>query len=172
MISHAVLIVLAHVAVRFAHVRSYHADLVSPTGRASTADYAAPNRYRLATPMGDLIVTGTRTYLHAGAQWIAMSAPQVQPTVAALREPATLGATLAHATVSDLGPATLGDRRVHRYRVDTVEDGRPLVATLWIGADGLPYRDDLQSGTSELSVAYSGYNAPIAIAVPPQSKPR
>jgi hypothetical protein len=114
----------------------------------------------------DMVIVGSTTYMKAGGQWMKMTMPDATATLAKLRRPGAMGGYLDRSKVTDLGLTTLGGRPMHRYRIQTQEDGTAVDSTLWVGTDELPYRDDVATKSGTVTVLYSGYNAPIKISPP------
>lgn len=154
------------VAAAFAAVHSYRGTLLVPSGQEMKVEFVAPNRYRMRTPMGDIVMVGAATYMNVGGQWLQMSVPQTRDTLATLHRPAALGDSLARARITDLGTATLGGKPMHRWKIATTLNGSPVISTMWVGIDELPYRNDIVTDKGKVTVLYSGYNAPIKISAP------
>jgi hypothetical protein len=140
--------------------------LLAPSGDQAKVEFVAPDRYRMRTPMGDVVIVGATTYLNAGGQWLQMSMPQVRDSLATLRRPAAITDSLTHAKITDLGAARLDGKPVHRWKIATVLNGTRVLSTMWVGIDELPYRNDIVTDKGKVTVLYSDYNAPIKIAAP------
>ena len=154
------------VAAAFRAVHSYRGTLLAPSGDQAKVEFVAPDRYRMHTPMGDVVIVGATTYLNVGGKWLEMSMPQVRDSLATLRRPAASTDVLARAKVTDLGAATLDRRPVHRWKIVTALNGSRVISTMWVGIDELPYRNDIITDKGRVTVLYSDYNAPIKIAAP------
>lgn len=156
---------------RFLAARSYHATIATTNAQRDftmDVDFVAPDRYRMAMPMGTQTIIGDT--MHMQLQGRTMTAPVPPGTTEQWRDPNQLQANTAGLRAEALGPDTVDGTRARKYRI-THDDPALRPSLLWIGEDGYPLRveadGEFQGVPSKTVITYSRFDDPAIRVDPP-----
>lgn len=126
---------------RMVAARSWQAQM-STTGAAgatveTTAEFVAPDRYRLRTPQGTQLIIGDT--MHMTLQGRTMAVPLPKGALAQWRDPMRLREAAAKTTVTALGSEPVGGRPAKKYQTRNA-DAPDQTMLVWVGADGYPLK--------------------------------
>ena len=155
----------------FLEVRSFHAAMTTSTPKGEMTmdmDFAAPDRFRMKTPMGTQYVIGDTMYMTMKGRTMKMALPKGQVT--RYRDPAQLEANKATMTVESLGSDSVDGEAARKFRVRNTQP-RNHESTIWISRDGYPVKMEIDGQGNEnvhMVVRYSRFNDPSIRIDPPQ----
>jgi hypothetical protein len=155
----------------FLAVKTFHVDMTTSTSKGDMAmdmDFAAPDRYRMKTPMGTQYVIGDTMYMTVNGRTMKMALPKGQ--IANYRDPARFEANKATMTVESLGTDNIDGQRTRKFRILNTQP-QPSESLIWITGDGYPLRIDvIGSGqqATRMTIRYSHFNDPAIRIDPPQ----
>lgn len=156
----------------FLTVTSFHAAMTTSTSKGDMTmdmDFAAPDRFRMKTPMGTQYVIGDTMYMTMNGRTMKMALPKGQITN--YRDPAQLEANKATMTVEALGTDTVDGQRARKFLIRNTQP-RPSESTIWIGSEGYPLKMEINgtegNQTVRMTVRYSRFNDPSIRIDPPQ----
>ncbi|KQY54906.1 hypothetical protein [Lysobacter sp. Root494] len=155
----------------FLGVRSFHADMTTSTPKGDMTmdmDFAAPDRFRMKTPMGTQYVIGDTMYMTMNGRTMKMALPKGQVTQ--YRDPAQLEANKATMTVEALGSDSIDGQRARKFLIRNTQP-RPSESTIWISGEGYPLKMEIAGQGNEnvrMVVRYSRFNDPAIRIDPPQ----
>lgn len=155
----------------FLTVTSFHADMTTSTSKGDMTmdmDFAAPDRFRMKTPMGTQYVIGDTMYMTMNGRTMKMALPKGQITN--YRDPAQLEANKATMTVEALGTDTVDGQRARKFLIRNTQP-RPSESTIWIGGNGYPLKMEIDGAegnqSARMTVRYSRFNDPSIRIDPP-----
>ena len=155
----------------FLTVTSFHADMTTSTSKGDMTmdmDFAAPDRFRMKTPMGTQYVIGDTMYMTMNGRTMKMALPKGQITN--YRDPAQLEANKATMTVEALGSETIDGQRARKFLIRNTQP-RPSESTIWISGEGYPLKMEIDgsegSQSVRMTVRYSRFNDPSIRIDPP-----
>lgn len=155
----------------FLSVRSFHANMTTSTPKGDMTmdmDFAAPDRFRMKTPMGTQYVIGDTMYITMNGRTMKMALPKGQVTN--YRDPAQLEANKATMTVEALGNDTVDGQRARKFLIRNTQP-RPSESTIWISGEGYPLKMEIDgsegSQSVRMTVRYSRFNDPSIRIDPP-----
>jgi hypothetical protein len=154
----------------FLSVRSFHADMTTSTPKGEMTmdmDFAAPDRFRMKTPMGTQYVIGDTMYMTMNGRTMKMSLPKGQVTQ--YRDPAQLEANKATMTVEALGSDSIDGQRARKFLIRNTQP-HPSESTIWISGEGYPLKMEIAGQGNEnvrMVVRYSRFNDPAIRIDPP-----
>jgi hypothetical protein len=154
----------------FLNVRSFHADMTTSTPKGEMTmdmDFAAPDRFRMKTPMGTQYVIGDTMYMTMNGRTMKMALPKGQVTQ--YRDPAQLEANKATMTVEALGGDSVDGQRARKFLIRNTQP-RPSESTIWISGEGYPLKMEIAGQGNEnvrMVVRYSRFNDPAIRIDPP-----
>ncbi len=161
---------LKALSVKFLALRTYHAHMENSDKRvpASDMDFVAPDRYRLQTPQGAQYIIGDTMYMNFGGH--TMKVPMPKGAMTQWRQGDTAFREVDKMQVEALGSELVDGKPAKKYRM-TIAGKVPTTALLWVGADGLPIRQEVTGSaggrTTTTTIRYSRYNDPsIRIDIP------
>jgi hypothetical protein len=108
-------------------------------------------------------------------RWVMI--PHSDRDFATVADDVTLATTVAHLTFpGTLGPAPkikIAGRAAVGVQWQAMANGKPVVSALYAPASGkpLPIQERSANGTDGVTITYSGWNAPLHIAVPKSAVP-
>lgn len=156
----------------FLTVRSFHAQMTTSTSKGDMTmdmDFAAPDRFRMKTPMGTQYVIGDTMYMTMNGRTMKMALPKGQITN--YRDPAQLEANKATMTVEALGNDTVDGQRARKFLIRNTQP-RPSESTIWISGEGYPLKMEIDGSEGNqsvrMTVRYSRFNDPSIRIDPPQ----
>jgi outer membrane lipoprotein-sorting protein len=155
----------------FLSVRSFHADMTTSTPKGEMTmdmDFAAPDRFRMKTPMGTQYVIGDTMYMTMNGRTMKMALPKGQVTQ--YRDPAQLEANKATMTVEALGSDSVDGQRARKFLIRNTQP-HPSESTIWISGEGYPLKMEIAGQGNEnvrMVVRYSRFNDPAIRIDPPQ----
>ena len=155
----------------FLTVKSYHATMNASTAKGAMTidmDFVAPDRYRMATPMGTQYVIGDTMYMTAHGHTMKVPLPKGQITH--YRDPASFEANKATMAVESLGSDTVDGQTAAKYLMRNTGP-TPGESTLWVSGDGYPLKIEVASNThgesARTTIRYSRFNDPAIRIDPP-----
>ena len=157
---------------RMLAARSWQADMVTEGAAggpvATTAEFVAPDRYRIRNPQGTQLIIGNT--MHMTLQGRTMSVPLPPDALAQWRDPAKLDQAAAKTSVTALGSEAVGGKPARKYQTRNA-DAPAQTVLVWVGADGYPAKmrasSTYQGKPVTTTVTYSRFNDPkISIAAP------
>lgn len=156
---------------RFMQARSYHVEMTHSGAQAmnTSADFAAPDRFRMRMPMGTQYIIGDTMYMDM--QGRSMKMPMPEGTMTQWRDPANLAKYEKTMTVRALGDDIVGGKPAKKYEMANTQP-QPSTSTMWIGADGYPLQiqvhNSAQGKTATTTIRYSRFNDPTIKVDPPK----
>lgn len=157
-------------SVKFLALRTYHVHMENSDKRvpATDMDFAAPDRYRMQTPQGTQYIIGDTVYMDLGGR--TMKVPMPKGAMTQWRQGDTAFREVDKMQVEALGSELADGKPAKKYRM-TIAGKVPSTALLWVGADGLPIRQEVTASwggrTTTTTIRYSRFNDPsIRIDVP------
>lgn len=157
-------------SVKFLALRTYHVHMENSDKRvpASDMDFAAPDRYRVQTPQGTQYIIGDTMYMNLNGH--TMKVPMPKGAMTQWRQGDTAFREVDRMQVEALGGELADGKPAKKYRM-TIAGKVPTTTLLWVGADGLPIRQEVTGSwggrTTTTTIRYSRYNDPsIRIDIP------
>jgi hypothetical protein len=158
------------VSKKFLAARSYHVTMINSDKRVpkTEMDFAAPDRYRMQTPVGTQYVIGDT--MHMTIDGRTMRIPMPKGMMTQWRESSRAFREVEKLQVEDLGSEAVDGKPAKKYRFS--QPGPPATTTLlWVGSDGYPVKMETTGGAGKrantVTVIYSRFNDPsIKIDVP------
>ncbi len=155
---------------KFLALRSYHVTMENSDKRVPKMelDFVAPNRYRMAMPMGTQYVIGDTMYMTIDGR--TMRIPMPKGTMTQWRESDRIFREVDKMQVEALGSDTVNGKAAKKYRFS--QAGSPATNSLmWVGSDGYPIKVETNAGTGKraatVTLFYSRFNDPsIKIDIP------
>lgn len=155
---------------KFLAARSFHA-VMTVEGSApmqNELDFVAPDRYRMAMPVGTQVIIGDTMYMDMHGQRTRVPIPE--GTISGWRDPLKIEQNRSSLAVEFLGEEQVGDQQARKYRVrhSKPEPGEFLY---WVDRDGLPLQlrtsGEAKAGPYTMTLQYSRFDDPgIAINAP------
>jgi hypothetical protein len=130
-------------------------------------DFAAPDRFRMKTPMGTQYVIGDTMYMTMNGRTMKMALPKGQVTQ--YRDPAQLEANKATMTVEALGSDSIDGQHARKFLIRNTQP-HPSESTIWISGEGYPLKMEIDGQGNEnvrMVVRYSRFNDPAIRIDPP-----
>lgn len=152
--------------------KSFHATmLMEGAGMPATTsemDFVAPDRYRIAMPMGTQVVIGDAMYMQV--QGRTMKTPLPKGTLSQWRDPLKFEQGKDSIVVEALGADSVDGTPAKKYRVQ-VSQPETAEFTYWIDADGRPlkfeHEGSAQGKPFHMTARYSRFDDPgIRIEAP------
>lgn len=156
---------------KFIAAKSYHVEMThdGAQGMTTSADFAAPDRFRLQTPAGTQVIIGDT--MHMTIQGRTMTVPLQKGMLTQWRDPANFARYEKTMTVQALGDDIVDGKRAKKYRTHNTQP-QPSTSTMWVGADGYPLQIEASSSaqgkTATTTIRYSRFNDPAIRVAPPK----
>ncbi|HVK53353.1 MAG TPA: hypothetical protein VM469_16600 [Pseudoxanthomonas sp.] len=155
---------------KFLAARSFHA-VMTVEGSApmqNELDFVAPDRYRMAMPVGTQVIIGDTMYMDMHGQRTRVPIPE--GTISGWRDPLKIEQNRASLAVEFLGEEQVGEQQARKFRVlhSKPEPGEFLY---WVDREGLPLQlrtsGEAKAGPYTMTLQYSRFDDPsIAINAP------
>jgi hypothetical protein len=154
--------------IAFTHVRSVIATERFNTGETVVVKYATPNRFHIALPRSEIVLTGNVEYAkQPGRPWKrSPDGAEHQVLLMASWQLAGPPELDIHQLflVTSLGTKSVAGAPVRGYRLS--DTAGAYDETVWINADNLPVAARIASSEQTISIHYTNYNASAMIAMP------
>ena len=158
------------------NAKSLRANMTSTSSQGTytaTLEYASPDRYRLVSSQGEMVVVGNDAYMKAGGRWVK-SPVNAGQLISQFRDPKMVEELRRKTDVKYVGTETLDGQSmfVYEYTLDEVAGkGAKARAKTWISpADMLPRKTEVDGETggikSHTTITFSDYNSDIKIEPP------
>ncbi|GGD32508.1 hypothetical protein GCM10007235_00470 [Pseudoxanthomonas indica] len=155
---------------KFLAAKSFHA-VMTVEGSApmqNELDFVAPDRYRMAMPVGTQIIIGDTMYMEMHGQRTRVPIPE--GTISGWRDPLKIEQNRNSLSVQFLGQEQVGDQQARKYRVQHSQP-EPGEFLYWVDRDGLPLQlrtsGEAKAGPYTMTLQYSRFDDPsIAINAP------
>ncbi len=155
---------------KFLSATSFHAVMTVEGSQPmqNELDFVAPDRYRMAMPVGTQIIVGDTMYMDMHGQRTEVPIPDGM--ISQWRDPLQIKENRVGLDVEFLGAENIGGAEARKYRVRHAKP-EPGEFLYWIDREGLPLqlrtRGESQTGPYTMTLQYSRFNDPtIAIDAP------
>lgn len=155
---------------KFLAAKSFHA-VMTVEGSApmqNELDFVAPDRYRMAMPVGTQIIIGDTMYMDMHGQRTRVPIPE--GTISGWRDPLKIQQNRNSLSVQFLGQEQVGEQQARKYRVQHSQP-EPGEFLYWVDRDGLPLQlrtsGEAKAGPYTMTLQYSRFDDPsISINAP------
>jgi hypothetical protein len=152
----------------FAALKSVHADMKLPDGRAASMDMIEPHKVHATFSGMQFISIGQDVWINMGGRWV--KAPRsagrsAQTMVETAQNPGLETNVRGNCTVTDAGPAPVGRIATRKYHM-ICKDTSDRAIDVWVGMNHLPVQIQILRGKGLTTITYSKYNS-VADITPP-----
>lgn len=152
----------------FAQVHTATATERFADGSVATVEFNAPDRYKITTPVSQIVLSGDTEYAKTnGGQWaISDKGAEHQALlqeVWQLAGPTSIDLHKLYA-IRSLGSKTVGGIALRGYSLKDVDGA--YTESIWIDRNNLPVAASIQLDGQTIDIHYSNYNASTLIATP------
>lgn len=155
---------------KFLAAKSFHA-VMTVEGSApmqNELDFVAPDRYRMAMPVGTQVIIGDTMYMDMHGQRTRVPIPE--GTISGWRDPLKIQQNRNSLAVQFLGQEQVGEQQARKYRVQHSQP-EPGEFLYWVDRDGLPLQlrtsGEAKAGPYTMTLQYSRFDDPsISINAP------